>query len=181
VTDSVSTAVVRRAGAADAGALHALAAATFLLACPPGTTAESADAFVAEHLSLEKFTAYLADPARDLFIATVDGVDAGYTMLVEGEPADADVLASITTRPTAELSKFYVLSVHHGAGTSAALMETTIAAATERGLAAVWLGVNQFNPRANRFYEKNGFARVGTKKFLVNGKWEDDFVRERVL
>ena len=53
-------------------------------------------------------------------------------------------------------------------------------AATERGLAAVWLGVNQFNPRANRFYEKNGFARVGTKKFLVNGKWEDDFVRERV-
>jgi GNAT superfamily N-acetyltransferase len=181
VTGSASTAAVRRAGEADAAALHALAAATFLLACPPGTTAASADAFVAANLSLERFTHYLADPARDLFIASVAGIDAGYTMLIEGEPTDADVLASLTTRPTAELSKFYVLAVHHGAGTSAALMKTTIAAARERGVAAVWLGVNQFNPRANRFYEKNGFVQVGTKKFLVNDKWEDDFVRERVL
>ncbi|MEP6478552.1 MAG: GNAT family N-acetyltransferase, partial [Rhodoglobus sp.] len=41
----------------------------------------------------------------------------------------------------------------------------------------VWLGVNQFNARANRFYEKSGFAIVGTKKFLVGEKYEDDFVR----
>jgi len=176
-----TAAVVRRAGPADAAALHALAAATFLLACPPGTTVEAADAFVAANLSLEKFTAYLADPNRDLFIASVDGTDAGYTMLIEGEPTDADVLASLTTRPTAELSKFYVLAVHHGAGTSAALMEATIAAARDRGVAAVWLGVNQFNPRANGFYEKNGFVQVGIKKFLVGEKWEDDFVRERVF
>jgi ribosomal protein S18 acetylase RimI-like enzyme len=45
----------------------------------------------------------------------------------------------------------------------------------------VWLGVNQLNARANRFYEKNGFAIVGEKKFLVGGKAEDDFVRERVF
>jgi RimJ/RimL family protein N-acetyltransferase len=41
--------------------------------------------------------------------------------------------------------------------------------------------VNEENARANRFYEKNGFAKVGTKRFLVGERYEDDFVRERVL
>ena len=41
--------------------------------------------------------------------------------------------------------------------------------------------MNIHNDRANRFYEKNGFVRVGTKQFLVGGKWEDDYVRELAL
>jgi RimJ/RimL family protein N-acetyltransferase len=45
----------------------------------------------------------------------------------------------------------------------------------------MWLGVNQFNPRANRFYEKSGFRQVGVKRFLLGGRYEDDFVRERAL
>ena len=49
------------------------------------------------------------------------------------------------------------------------------------GRAGMWLGVNQENERANAFYDKSGFARVGAKKFLVGENWEDDFVRERVL
>jgi RimJ/RimL family protein N-acetyltransferase len=51
-------------------------------------------------------------------------------------------------------------------------------AARAAGRAGIWLGVNQLNARANRFYERSGFALVGTKRFLVGGSWEDDFVRE---
>ena len=61
------------------------------------------------------------------------------------------------------------------------LVEASVAAARDRGASGMWLGVNQFNPRANRFYEKSGFERVGIKKFLLGGDWEDDFVRERAL
>jgi RimJ/RimL family protein N-acetyltransferase len=39
--------------------------------------------------------------------------------------------------------------------------------------------VNQQNLRAQRFYAKNGFERVGSKRFLVGGVYEDDFVLER--
>ena len=42
----------------------------------------------------------------------------GYAMVVTGEPADPDVQAALTVRPTAELSKIYVLPDQHGAGTS---------------------------------------------------------------
>lgn len=173
--------ITRRASAADAAALARLAALTFPLACPPHTTEEAKAAHIAAHLGVDSFDRYLADPARALFVA-VDGDDlVGYTMLVEGEPADADVAAAIRIRPTAELSKVYVHPDAHGAGVAALLVEETVAEARQRGAAGVWLGVNQENARANRFYEKSGFARVGVKRFLVGDRFEDDFVRERAL
>ncbi|SMQ58741.1 Ribosomal protein S18 acetylase RimI [Agreia sp. VKM Ac-1783] len=172
---------VRRAVASDSGALAAVAAATFPLACPPHTTDEAKAAFIATHLSQANFDTYLADPARDILLAEIEGEAVGYTMLVFAEPSDPDVASALTVTPSIELSKFYVLAGHHGQGIASALMTETIAVAQKRGAAAVWLGVNEENARANRFYEKNGFAKVGTKRFLVGERYEDDFVRERVL
>jgi len=175
------TLLIRPAEPRDAAAIAAVAAVTFPLACPPHTTDEAKAAFIAEHLSETSFDGYLADVDRALFLATVDDEPVGYTMLVFGEPRDRDVAAAITVRPTAELSKIYTLPGQHGQGVGAALMAASLDAARERGAAAVWLGVNEENGRANRFYEKNGFERVGTKKFRVGDRWEDDFVRERVF
>lgn len=175
------TVSVRPASAADSAALAVVAAATFPLACPPHTTDEAKAAFIAANLTRAHFDGYLADPERDLFLAEVDGEPAGYTMLVAGEPYDADVAAAITVRPTVELSKCYVVPGHHGAGVAARLMAASLDAARARGAAAVWLGVNQENAKAQRFYAKSGFARVGTKRFLVGDRWEHDFVLERVF
>ncbi len=174
-------ALVRPAAPADAAALAAVAAATFPLACPPHTTEEAKADFIATHLSEANFDEYLADPDRELFLAEQDGAIVGYTMIVAGDPSDADVAAAITTRPTIELSKVYVLPEAHGGGVASSLVARSVEAARARGAAAVWLGVNQENGRANRFYEKNGFALVGTKRFLVGDRYEDDFVRELVL
>ncbi|MCU1513169.1 MAG: family N-acetyltransferase [Microbacteriaceae bacterium] len=175
---------VRQAVAADAEALHGVAVATFALACPPGTTQAAIDAFIASVLSIDRFDEYLADSTRELFVAVADGTDgefAGYTMLVYGEPADADVAATLSTRPTVELSKCYVLPSGHGQGIAASLLAATLESARARGAAAAWLGVNQHNARANRFYEKNGFVQVGTKHFLVGSELHDDFTRELVF
>lgn len=169
---------MRQARPSDAAGLHELAAATFPLACPPGTLRRDVDAFVATHLSREKMTGYLADPHRELLLAEVDGTAAGYTMLVFGEPADPEVSAVITVRPTVELSKLYVHSGHHGSGIATRLVEASLGRALRRGSRGIWLGVNQLNDRANAFYEKSGFALVGTKRFLVGSRYEDDFVRE---
>ena len=172
---------IRDARPDDARILHELAARTFPLATPPGATQANIDDFIARNLSETSFDGYLVDPARFLFIAEADGVAVGYTMLVLGEPKDTDVSAAITVRPTIELSKVYVVPEQHGAGVAAALVAATVERARELGAAGIWLGVNQLNDRANRFYEKTGFARVGTKQFLVGDNWEDDFVRELVL
>lgn len=170
---------VRRATADDVALLHELAAATFALACPPHTTAAQSDEFVRTELSAARFGDYLADPARVLMIAEVDGEPAGYTMLIAGEPSDPDAAAAVATRPTVELSKCYVLERFHGAGVGAPLMAASLDAASATGAVSVWLGVNIQNDRANRFYEKCGFAIVGSKRFRMGESWEDDFVRMR--
>jgi GNAT superfamily N-acetyltransferase len=171
---------VRRAAVGDSEVLAWVAGVTFPLACPPHTTDEAKAAFIAAHLSRSSFDGYLADPARDILIAEIDGEAVGYTMLVFSEPSDPDVAAALTARPSIELSKFYVLPGQHGRGVAAELMGETLSAARRRGAAAVWLGVNEENARANRFYEKHGFDKVGAKRFLVGDEYEHDFVRELV-
>ncbi|PVU82482.1 GNAT family N-acetyltransferase [Cellulomonas sp. WB94] len=174
---------VRRATVEDAADLAWLAAVTFPLACPPGSTRADQQAFIDAVLSVERFTEYLADPARVLLVAHDDAEPEpiGYTMLVEGEPADVEVRAAITLRPTVELSKCYVLPGHHGQGVSAALMAATLDAARRTGARGMWLGVNQLNERAQGFYRRSGFVRVGTKHFQVGNRLEDDFVLELTL
>ena len=143
--------------------------------------AADVDAFVAEHLTAQRFEEYLADPGRALLLAEDDGSAIGYVMLVHGEPSDADVRAVIRHRPTTELNKIYVLPNAHGGGIARELLAAAIEVAREVGAAGMWLGTNQVNVRAQRFYEKSGFDRIGTKRFHVGGRWEDDFVYELAL
>ena len=172
---------VRIATVADAATLSELASATFALACPPHTTQEAIADFISKNFTVTSFDGYLADPGRELFLAE-DGDEAiGYAMLIRGEPTDADVMASITLHPTVELSKLYVRPGHHGGGVSIALLDAAIEFALADRCEGMWLGVNEENARANAFYEKSGFTKVGVKHFQVGDRLEDDFVRERKL
>jgi ribosomal protein S18 acetylase RimI-like enzyme len=171
----------RRATADDAAELHDVAARTFGLACPPGTLQSDIDAFVRQHLSRERFAEYLADDRRILLLAESDGKPIGYAMLVGGPIADPDVQAVVDEASSIELSKFYVLADNHGSGAASTLMAATLEAAAATGATSCWLGVNQQNVRAARFYDKSGFAVRGTKRFLVGGDWHDDHVRVRPL
>lgn len=175
------TVVVRAARPDEAAAVAGLAAATFPLACPPSSTPEDHAAFIAAHLTAAHFTAHLADDARDLLVADDDGTLVGYTMLVAGEPGDADVAAVVPVRPTVELSKCYVLPGRHGGGVAAPLMTASLDAARARGAAGVWLGVNGENLRAQAFYRRSGFAVVGERTFRVGDQLHHDLVLHQPL
>jgi len=171
----------RRADLADIDLLHDLAARTFGLACPPGTLKTDIDAFIAKHLSAESFRGYLSDPGRIILIAAEDGVPLGYSMLVRGPIADPDVARVVDAATSIELSKFYLLPDRHGSGVAATLMAATLSEAAATGAGFCWLGVNQQNVRAGRFYTKAGFEIVGTKRFRVGAEWHDDHIRRRPL
>lgn len=165
----------------DADELAAVAAVTFPLACPPHATAADIAEFIATVLSAECFSAYLTDESRHVLKAVEGDSIVGYAMLVSGEPADPTVGAAASMRPTMEVSKVYVLPGRHGSGVAAALLEASIVMARESGCAAMWLGVNQENARAQRFYAKHGFERVGVKTFAVGTQTHHDYVLQVVL
>ena len=171
----------RRAGSHDADLLHDLAARTFGLACPPGTAQADIDAFIAAHLSPESFVHYLADPDRILLLVSDGDAPVGYSMLVGGPITDPDVAAVVDEKTSVELSKFYLAADRHGSGAAAALMAATIEAAAGTGAEFCWLGVNQQNVRAARFYAKHDFEVIGVKRFQVGTEWHDDHIRRRPL
>ncbi|MFC8046949.1 GNAT family N-acetyltransferase [Nocardia sp. NPDC057353] len=173
---SETTLVVGPAGLWDAEALGDLAAATFPLACPPGTAPEDIEIFLAEMLSAERFGEYLGADDRIVLRAAEDGELVGYAMLHVGTPADPAVAAAVDLHPAVELSKLYVLPGRHGSGVADALMRAALEHAAEAGGAGLWLGVNQHNARAQRFYTRSGFERCGTKTFRVGAELHDDYI-----
>jgi diamine N-acetyltransferase len=172
---------IRTATADDAGALAALAAVTFPLACPPSAPPDAIAAHLANTLSDRHFRAYLADPDVTVLVIDADGGLRGYSLLVNRPATDPDVVSALEILPSVELSKCYVHPEHHGLGAAAELMHASLAAAAEAGGRGVWLGVNSQNARAIRFYEKSGFRKVGSKSFRLGSTVEHDFVLERAV
>jgi ribosomal protein S18 acetylase RimI-like enzyme len=164
------------AGPVEADELAAVAAQTFPLACPPSTPPENIASFIATNLSPSRFAEYLNDPQRAILSARQNGRIIGYAMLIRGVGDDPEVHQAVAARPAAELSKIYLLPEYHGAGVSTALMELTLGTAEEWGVRCVWLGVNQENLRAQRFYAKSGFRIDGTRTFQVGDRRENDYV-----
>lgn len=165
----------------DLDELADVAARTFPLACPPSASAADVAAFIATHLSRERFANYLADHDRVVLSARDDNRITGYAMLIRGVIDDADVQRAVPERPAVELSKCYVLPDAHGAGVSAALMAATLERCAAMGAVCTWLGVNQQNQRAQKFYAKHGFQVTGTKTFRLGEGLEQDYVMVRGL
>ncbi len=184
---------VRDAVPDDAAALAALAGATFPLACPPGVPVADVAAFVAAHLSPERWAGYLADPVGYVVVVAEAAARRpgllGYVLVVlpstaDAEPVAADVAAAFAQRPAAELSKCYVVPGLQGTGLAGALLEAAhdrIAARTVEGhaLAAVWLGTNRGNRRAQRFYRRHGYTAVGRRTFRVGDAPQEDLLMVR--
>lgn len=183
---------VRAGRAEDAVALADLAAATFPLACPPHMSAEDVQAFIEAHLGAAHFGAYLADDARyRVLVAAAGEALVGYTLLVlprtaEEAPYADDVAALVPARPAAELSKCYVRPAFQGSGLAAALLGASASLAAGARIdgepvAALWLGTNRANRRAQRSYSRQGFVTAGTRSFRVGSAVEEDLVMVRDL
>lgn len=173
---------VRVAAPADAHRVAEVAASTFPLACPPGTRPEDIEQFISNVLSAEHFENYIADATRAVLIdETADADVMGYAMLVSGTPTDPNIRAALSHEPAMEISKLYVQPTQHGSGAAGRLMSSSLNHARDSGCAAAWLGVNQQNVRAQKFYAKHGFEIVGTKTFVVGVQTHDDYVMQVTL
>jgi ribosomal protein S18 acetylase RimI-like enzyme len=189
---------VRRAAPAEAADVAWLAAATFPLACPPGTERIEMALHVTRKLTPAQFRAWATSPAHALLVAVGPGDQEGragdrllgYALVQVGTPdgsQEAAVLHGATggPGPYAELSKIYAHPDAQGSGSSSALMAGAVQAAAELAAAhghdrlPLWLGTNGENRRAQTFYRKHGFEVVGTRTYDVGGVLHDDVVMLR--
>ena len=172
---------IATADSVDTAELATVAARTFPLACPPSVTRANVASFIDANLSDVRFAEYLSDPRRLILTASADDRIVGYAMLIRGVGDDPDVRRAVAVQPAVELSKMYVLPDHHGSGVSTALMDAALATAVDWRAGCMWLGVNQKNIRAQRFYKKCGFTVNGARTFQLGNGTESDYVMVRQL
>lgn len=159
---------------ADAPALAALGARTFTETFGHLYRPDDLAAFLGNHRP-ERWATELADPAYAVRIGEADGEAVAYAKL--GPPS----LPFEPRGPSAELRQLYVLKDHHGTGAAVQLMDWVIAAARARGAADLYLSVFVDNHRAQRFYARYGFERVGRYIFKVGGHDDEDHVMRLAL
>ena len=168
MSESIS---IREAQPGDADRLALVGAATFLETFA-GVLGGSA---IVEHCRVNHSSSYYAK-------ALENGCRA---FLAEIEPDGAPVGFALTGSPNLpgtgegdlELKRIYVLSRFHGSGVGAALLEHASGAAD--GYQRLVLGVYAANERAQRFYQRNGFVPIGTRRFDVGGTLYDDVIFAR--
>ncbi len=121
--------------------------------------------------------AELEDPDNTVLVAREpDGRWAGFVSLRTGSPPPC-----VIAEAPLHLARIYAVRGWHGRGAGAFLLEAAIACARDGGFDSLWLQVWERNDRAQRFYAKHGFVKIGTHPYQFGDEWEDDLVLLRAI
>lgn len=169
---------IRRANLQDAEMLAELSRQTFWDAFhdnPKNAPEDMAD-YMQSAFSLKQIKRELADAKAIFFIAEIAGEPAGYAKVLfdTREP-------EITGEKPIELARLYSKQEFLGKGVGAKLMDECFRVAKNFDRDAMWLGVWEFNPRAQAFYRKYGFYEVGKHIFQLGSDPQIDVLMQKKL
>ena len=170
------TADIRLAIADDAAKLAEFAERVFRRTFGPDNTASDLEQYVGSAFGEALQRRELEDTERVCLLAHVGGTLSAFALLRVGA-TDAAVIGPSPV----EIERFYVAYDFHGHGLAAHLMAACIETAVARGGRTMWLGVWEKNARAIRFYEKRGFADVGSHPFVLGTDVQTDRVMQRAI
>lgn len=168
--------MIRRANIGDAEMLAELGRSSFsaAFAADPRNRPEDMRAYIDQSFAIDVLAAELANPAILYLVDQREELTVGYARLDPGsnEPC-------VTGRNPIQLSRLYGRAQHLGKGIGAGLLEACFAEARARGHDVLWLGVWEFNLRAQKFYDRFGFRRVGEHTFLLGSDPQIDWILQR--
>jgi ribosomal protein S18 acetylase RimI-like enzyme len=169
---------VRRAMPEDAKVLTDLSYTTFWDAFHdhPKNAPHDLAAYMEQAFSVEQIAAELAEPKSVFLVADVEGELAGYAKLIL-DSTEPDITAELPI----ELSRLYSHQKFLGQGVGQSLMDASFEHAKKNGRDVMWLGVWEYNPRAQRFYKKNGFRYVGKHTFLLGSDPQIDLLMQKEI
>lgn len=167
---------IRRVEAGEALALQAIARETFTETFRGDNSSSSLQKYLKEHLNLEQMQKELATAESAFYFAQQGEVIVGYLKLNQGAAQKEAHLENAL-----EIERIYALASTHGQGVGQALCTQAIENAQTGGFAWLWLGVWEENPRAIRFYEKNGFMPFSVRTFVLGDEAQDDILMRKSI
>ena len=173
--------LVRSAVPADAAALSELGAQTFRETFDDSNTPEDMARYLAESFYPELQTEEIADPQSVMLVAEHHASSGSTSLVGYAQLRAGEVPLDVQGPNPLELKRLYVLRAWHGRGVAQSLMQTCLDEARAQGCATLWLGVWEHNGRAQAFYAKYGFVRVGQHDFVLGTDVQTDWLMSRPL
>ncbi|HEU0044731.1 GNAT family N-acetyltransferase [Sphingomonas sp.] len=167
---------LRRAGPDDAAAVALVSGSTFLETYAGMLPGRDIVAHCGRN-GADAYAGFAADPRVVLTVAEHPdgGAPVGFTLLA---PPDLPIGVG---PDDLELRRIYALATTYGTGLGWALMTRAIEDARGLGAKRLLLGMNKLNHRAHTFYERQGFAVIGERIFVVGDTPNQDFILARAI
>lgn len=174
----MSEILISQANLYDTQPLTDLAYTTFwdAFAAHPKNAPDDLAHYMRQAFNIEQITTELADPKSIFLIAEIENELAGYAKIIID-----NIEPGITAERPIELSRLYSQQKFLGQGVGQTLMDACFERAKEENRDVMWLGVWEYNPRAQRFYEKNGFRVASSHTFLLGSDPQTDLLMQREI
>lgn len=160
----------------DIDQLQKISRQTFQETFSESNSEENMKKYLEEGFSNEKLTAELNDKNSEFYFAALNNEIIGYLKLNFGESQ-----TELKDKKALEIERIYVSKEFHGKSVGQFLYDKAIQIAKEKNAEYVWLGVWEENPRAIRFYKKNGFVEFDKHIFKLGNDEQTDIMMKLKL
>ncbi|MBC7947782.1 MAG: GNAT family N-acetyltransferase [Chitinophagaceae bacterium] len=167
---------IRRVAVNECEELQKISRQTFLETFSAGNTKADMRKYLDEGLSKENLTAELHNPESEFYFAVISDLVIGYLKLNFGRSQ-----TELQDDRALEIERIYVVNEFHGKVVGQRLYEKAMEIARQRNATYVWLGVWEENPRAIKFYKKNGFLELGKHIFKLGNSEQIDIMMKLPL
>jgi diamine N-acetyltransferase len=153
---------IKKVRLSDLEDLQRISRKTFLEAFADSNSEENMKLYLEEGFSLNKLRTELENHFSEFHFAVLNEEIIGYLKVNFGEAQ-----SELKDENSLEIERIYVVKDFHGRKVGQVLFEKAIQLAKEKQVDFVWLGVWEKNPKAIRFYEKNGFEEFSKHSFKL--------------
>jgi ribosomal protein S18 acetylase RimI-like enzyme len=167
---------ITKANSGDLAVIQQVGRETFFETFVQSNTEADMKKYLEESFNDEKVRTELANPDSLFFIAWEEGNPVGYLKVNTGN-AQTD----LQDDSSLEIERIYVKSAYHGKSVGNLLYAKALAVAQSLKKSSIWLGVWEENPRAIRFYEKNGFVAFDKHLFMLGDDEQTDILMRKPL
>jgi ribosomal protein S18 acetylase RimI-like enzyme len=167
---------ISKATLSDLKELQTLSRKTFFETFSSGNTEENMREYLDVEFAEQKMKNELSNIDSVFYLAKEKDKLIGYLKI-----NFANAQTELKEEKGMEVERIYVLKEFHGKNVGQLLFDKALEIAKAKNMDYLWLGVWEKNPRAIRFYEKNGFVQFGKHVFKVGADEQTDVMMRREL
>jgi ribosomal protein S18 acetylase RimI-like enzyme len=160
----------------DLDQLQKISRQTFFETYSALNTEENMTKYLQENFSIKNLSIELKNENSEHYFAALEDKVIGYLKLNFGIAQ-----TELKNNKSIEIERIYVLKDFHGKNIGQQLYEKVINIARDKNADYIWLGVWEENPRAIRFYKKNGFIEFDKHIFKLGEDEQTDIMMKLVL